>query len=59
MGMMGTNELAREYSDFHPVGGDLFPFKLTNYAGDMTLSEIILSDITINLGIPHKLFSPK
>ena len=30
MGMMGANELATEYSDYHPVEGVLFPFKLRN-----------------------------
>ena len=59
MGMMGANELATEYGDFHPVEGVLFPFKLTNYAGDMKLSEIILSEIMINREIPHKLFFPQ
>jgi len=30
LGMMGANELATEYSDYHPVEGVLFPFKLRN-----------------------------
>jgi outer membrane lipoprotein-sorting protein len=59
MGMMGANELATDYSDFHPVGGVLFPHKLTNYAGDMKLSEIMLNEITINREIPLKLFTPQ
>lgn len=59
IGMMGANELATEYGDFHSVEGVLFPFKLTNYAGDVKLSEIILGDITINREIPPKLFSPR
>ncbi len=57
MGMMGANELATEYNDYHPVSGVLFPYRLVNYAGSTKLSEITLSDIRINQKIPGSLFT--
>ena len=59
MGMMGAGELATEYRDFRPVEGVQFPHKLTNYAGDMKLSEIDLDEIEVNREIPAKLFAPQ
>ena len=59
MGMMGAGELSTEYSDFHAIDGVLFPFRLINFAGDMKLSEIVLSEITINRKIPAEFFAPK
>jgi len=58
MGGMGVGELATEYADFRPVDGVLFPHRLTNYAGDVKLSEIDLSDISVNGKIPASLFAP-
>ncbi len=58
MGMMGANELATEYHDFGPVSGVLFPRRLTNYAGTMKLSEIVLSDIQVDRKIPGSFFIP-
>lgn len=59
MGMMGSSELATEYSDYRIVGGVLFPYKLTNFAGDTKLSEIVLSDIQLNRRFPESLFTPE
>lgn len=58
MGMMGSGELATEYHDFRPVAGVLFPHRLVNFAGEMKLSEIVLTAIEVNKEIPADLFSP-
>lgn len=55
---MGSSELSTEYEDFRPVGKVLFPFRLINYAGEMKLSVISLSDIQVNADIPREKFSP-
>jgi outer membrane lipoprotein-sorting protein len=55
---MGSSELSTEYEDFRPVGKVLFPFRLVNYAGDMKLSVIELSDIQVNPGLPEAEFMP-
>lgn len=55
---MGASELSTEYEDFRTVGKVRFPFRLINYAGDMKLSVISLSDIQVNPDIPQELFSP-
>jgi len=55
---MGSSELSTEYEDFRPVGKLLFPFRLINYAGQMKLSVITLSDIQVNVEIPEQKFSP-
>jgi outer membrane lipoprotein-sorting protein len=56
---MGSSELSTDYEDFRRVGAVLFPFRLVNYAGDMKLSVITLSDIQVNSDIPKEKFSPK
>ncbi|MBI5657161.1 MAG: hypothetical protein HZC44_10280 [Geobacter sp.] len=58
MGGMGVGELSTEYGDFRAVDGVLFPHRLTNYAGDVKLSEIDLSEISVNGKIPASLFAP-
>jgi len=55
---MGSSELVTEYENFRPVGKVLFPFRLVNYAGEMKLSEITLTDIRLNEAIPPELFAP-
>ncbi|MBT0665886.1 hypothetical protein KI809_16370 [Geobacter pelophilus] len=55
---MGSSELATEYEDFRVVGKVLFPFRLINYAGEMKLSVITLSEIRINSDIPKEKFAP-
>lgn len=55
---MGASELVTEYEDFRAVGKVLFPFRLINYAGEMRLSVISLSDIKVNAEIPDEVFSP-
>lgn len=56
---MGASELATEYEDFRRVGKNLLPFRLVNYAGDMKISVLSLSDIQVNGTIPDTLFSPR
>jgi hypothetical protein len=56
---MGSSELATEYEDYRPVGKVLFPFRLINYAGELKLSVISLSEIRVNEAIPPEMFSPK
>ncbi len=58
MGIMGGSELATEYGDFRPESGVLFPHLLTNYAGNIKLSEITLPRIRINAVLPASLFRP-
>lgn len=58
MGMMGSSELATEYGDYRPAAGVLFPRRLTNYAGTLKLSEITLSSLEVNPGLPAALFAP-
>lgn len=55
---MGASELSTEYEDFRPVGKVRFPFRLVNYAGEMKLSVISLSDIQVNTDLPKEIFSP-
>jgi hypothetical protein len=56
---MGSSELATEYEDYRPVGKVLFPFRLINYAGELKLSVISLSEIRVNEAIPPEMFSPE
>ena len=58
MGMMGAGELVTEYGDYRVTAGVPFPHRLTNFAGDMKLSEILLDEIRINEKIPPVYFSP-
>lgn len=58
MGMMGSSELATDYGDYRPTAGVLFPRRLTNFAGAMKLSEITISDLEVNSGLPATLFTP-
>ncbi|GAM10409.1 hypothetical protein OR1_02698 [Geobacter sp. OR-1] len=55
---MGSSELSTDYEDFRRVGTVMFPYRLVNYAGEMKLSVITLSDIQINSDIPKEKFSP-
>jgi hypothetical protein len=55
---MGSSELSTEYEDFRPVGKVLFPFRLINYAGEMKLSVISLSEVKVNAEMPKDVFSP-
>ena len=59
MGPMGTGELSTEYSDFRSVDGVKFPFLLTSFAGGLKLSEIVLTEVTVNSKIPPELFTPR
>jgi outer membrane lipoprotein-sorting protein len=54
---MGASELSTRYEDFRKVDGVLFPFRLINYAGDMTLSVITITDLKINDPLAPGLFS--
>lgn len=58
MGIMGESELSTEYGDFRPENGVLFPHLLSNYAGEIKLSEITLPQIQVNALLPAPLFSP-
>lgn len=55
---MGSSELATVYEDFRRAGGVLFPYRLINYAGDMKLSVISITDLKVNADIPGEKFSP-
>lgn len=53
---MGSSELITEYEDFRPVGKVLFPFTLINYAGELKLSTITLTNIQVNPTLNPALF---
>ncbi|GAM11108.1 hypothetical protein OR1_03417 [Geobacter sp. OR-1] len=55
---MGSSELSTVYEDFRRVGKVLFPHRLVNYAGNMKLSVISLSELQVNSDIPKEMFAP-
>jgi hypothetical protein len=50
--------LSAEYSDFRKVGGAMFPFRVTNYAGDRRIAETVMNTYRINPPVPDSLFAP-
>jgi len=58
MGEMGGAELAVEFSDYRPVDGVLFPFKMVNYAGGTTIAETVVSEVGVNPKLDEELFKP-
>lgn len=58
MGMMGSGELATEYSDYRETAGVPFPRRLANFAGSTPISEIDISYLQVNIRLAGSLFLP-
>ena len=50
--------LSAEFSDFKSVGGSLFPFRITNYAGGMKIAQTVIDKYFINPEIADSMFEP-
>jgi hypothetical protein len=50
--------LSAEFGDFRKVHGVLLPFLITNYAGDIKISETRIEAYTINGTMSDEVFSP-
>jgi hypothetical protein len=50
--------LSAEYSDFRKVGGTMFPFMVTNYAGGRRIAATVMNTYRINPPVPDSLFAP-
>lgn len=50
--------LSAEFDDFRQVGGRLFPFRITNFAGGLKIGETTVERYEINPDIPDSLFTP-
>ena len=50
--------LSAEFSDFKSVGGSLFPFRITNYAGGMKIAQTVIDKYLINPEIADSMFEP-
>ena len=52
-------DLSVEFSDFRKVGGVVFPFRITNYAGGMKIAQTVIDEYSINPDIADSLFGPQ
>lgn len=50
--------MSTEFSDFRRVGGVLFPFHMTNYAGGALISEVTITAYLLNEPIDDAFFKP-
>jgi len=50
--------LSAEFSDFKSVGGSLFPFRITNYAGGMKIAQTVIDKYFVNPEIADTMFEP-
>lgn len=50
--------LSAEFSDFKKVGGSVFPFRITNYAGGMKIAQTVIDTYFINPEIADSMFEP-
>ena len=50
--------LSAEFGDYRMVDGVLLPFRITNYAGGMRISETIITRYELNAKLPETLFAP-
>jgi hypothetical protein len=51
-------ELSSEFSDFKKVGGAVFPFTITNYAGGMKIAQTVMEKYSLNPDISDSVFIP-
>lgn len=50
--------LSAEFSDYKKVGGSLFPFLITNYAGGIKIAQTVIDKYFINPEIADSIFEP-
>ncbi len=51
-------DLSAEFSDFKKVGGSVFPFRITNYAGGLKIAQTVMDKYSINPEIADSFFEP-
>lgn len=51
-------DLSAEFSDFRKVGGSVFPFRITNYAGGVKVAQTVIEKYALNPEMPDSLFVP-
>jgi hypothetical protein len=51
-------DLSSEFSDFKKVGGSVFPFTITNYAGGMKIAQTVIEKYSLNPDIADSFFAP-
>ncbi len=49
--------LSSEFADFKKVGGSLFPFRITNYAGGLQIAQTVINNYSLNPDLSDSLFS--
>ncbi len=54
-----TMDLSSEFSDFREVGGSIFPFRITNFAGGIKIAQTVVDEYSINPDISDSLFEPR
>jgi outer membrane lipoprotein-sorting protein len=50
--------LSAEFSDFRKVGGSVFPFRITNYAGGLKIAQTVIEKYSLDPSIADSLFMP-
>ena len=51
-------DLSAEFSDFKKVGGSVFPFRITNYAGGLKIAQTVVEEYSLNPNIADSFFAP-
>ena len=51
-------DLSAEFSDFKKVGGSVFPFTITNYAGGLKIAQTVIEKYSLNPDISDSFFAP-
>ena len=51
-------DLSAEFSDFRKVGGSVFPFRITNYAGGLKIAQTVIEKYSLDPSIPDSFFVP-
>jgi len=50
--------LSAEFSDFRKVGGAVFPFRITNYAGGLKIAQTVIEEYSLDPSIADSFFVP-
>ena len=50
--------LSAEFSDFRKVGGSVFPFRITNYAGGLKIAQTVIEKYSLDPPIADSFFVP-
>ncbi len=51
-------DLSAEFSDFRKVGGSVFPFRITNYAGGLKIAQTVIENYSLDSSIADSFFEP-